>query len=655
MECIEDLKQVILSNKLSQESVARDLGVTLVTLNRWINAKATPRKSAENKIRNLIFKYNKSLNTQVEVFKIQSLVDCIYSEEQLKDFALKIKAEEKNLSEFVINLIDFIPERNRNYDWNVGSILQYFDAELIIDAIKKIDNLPRLHNSIGLSWVLGEINRKDAFVLNYLRDVVRYSTDGDAMWRAAFSLENLDDEEAIVILKRVVKTDKTKSIEYYIENIEDKKSLIAILTMSNSDNIQNIIYPKVRQIFLETKELKKIINCCWLIGRLGLMDNEVIHKITKNLNTSNYELKYYTYFALQHNSSENLRDFFQKSLSDQNPLIRKMSCRALRRLANEKSLDDLENLLFLETDSNVIGEISRAIYAIKNPVFKSDIHLQLSSIKNENGMIADETDKWYKDASIYNSFSEAEDPQNICFALIKKYLTNKRIINPIDLATGTGRYLFQIKNKLKYEGTLYGVDYSEDMCDFLEKRIKREKLYVSDIKIMNCSVEEACKKITDKSTFIVSSFGFPSRITDKEKVMQEVRSVYNMLTDDGVFVTVGWDETFNDSLNYLWFKYIPDSIQAKTFEEWRRKRSETIVGARNCNLTWFKQGIIAPLQYASLAESVHVMGYLFGRDAAKYIIKNRKTNWNMSLGITVDNKESLKKIIDSYERNRNTV
>lgn len=651
MKHIETLKDVINKNNVSQEVIARDLGVTLVTLNRWLNGKAVPRKKAEIKINTLINKYNRDSNVDVEDFSLESLQDCIYSEEQLKIFAINIKNEKYNITEFIINLIDLIPERNRNYDWNVGSILQYFDAEAIIDALKKVDNLPRLHNSIGLSWVLGELNRKDAFVLNFLKDVVRYSSDGDTMWRAAFSLENLDDEEAIVILKRVVKIDKTKGIEYYIENIQDKKSLIAILILSNSENIQNITYPKVKEIFLETKDVKKMINCCWLIGRLGLIDDEVINKIFKNLSTSNYELKYYTYFALQHNSSENLRYFFEKSLQDSNPLIRKMSCRALRRLGNEKSLESLEELLFNESDINVIAEVSRAIYSIKNPIFKSDVLLQLSSIKNENGMISDETDKWYKEASLYNVFSEAEDPQNICFDLVKKCLTGKKIINPVDLATGTGRYLLQIKNKIKYEGVLYGLDYSKDMCDFLDKRIKREKLYVADIKIVNCSIEDASKKIKDKSNFIISSFGFPSRITDRSKVLSELKSVYNLLTDDGIFVTVGWDETFNDSLNNVWFKYVPDNIQAKTFEEWRRKRSDNIKGARNCNLTWFKKGIIAPLQYSSLAEAVDVMGYLFGRDAAKFVINSRKISWNMSMGITVDTKDSLKKIINSYERN----
>lgn len=49
------------------------------------------------------------------------------------------------------------------------------------------------------------------------------------------------------------------------------------------------------------------------------------------------------------------------------------------------------------------------------------------------------------------------------------------------------------------------------------------------------------------------------------------------------------------------------------------------------------------------------MGYLFGREAAKSIIKNSKTDWNMSMGITIDTKDSISEIIKKYERNRNIV
>jgi transcriptional regulator with XRE-family HTH domain len=210
MDYIKKLKEILEVNNVSQEMIARDLGVTLVTFNRWLNKKAIPRKKAENKIKTLILKYTTDQVVSVSEFKMDSLVEHIYSEIELKQIALRIKKETSNILEYLVDLIDAIPEKNRNYDWNIGSILQYFDPEILIDAIKKVDNLPRLHNSIGLSWVLGEINRKDVFVINYLRDVVKYSTDGDAMWRAAFSLENLDEEEAIVILKRTTKIDKNK-------------------------------------------------------------------------------------------------------------------------------------------------------------------------------------------------------------------------------------------------------------------------------------------------------------------------------------------------------------------------------------------------------------------------------------------------------------
>lgn len=88
-----------------------------------------------------------------------------------------------------------------------------------------------------------------------------------------------------------------------------------------------------------------------------------------------------------------------------------------------------------------------------------------------------------------------------------------------------------------------------------------------------------------------------------------------------------------------------------TIEEWRRKRSEGITSARNCGLTWLKKGIHVLLQFSSVIESATVMGYLFGRDSLVNIIDNNKIQWMMSLGITFNDKKSIKKIIEDYERN----
>ncbi len=100
----------------------------------------------------------------------------------------------------------------------------------------------------------------------------------------------------------------------------------------------------------------------------------------------------------------------------------------------------------------------------------------------------------------------------------------------------------------------------------------------------------------------------------------------------------------------MWFKYIPDDIRAKNFDEWRAVRSGKINSPRNCGLTWFKKGIIVPLHFSSLKESAMVMGYLFGRDAAQNIIYKNKKNWSMSMGITFNTKEEIKTIIENYEK-----
>ena len=254
---------------------------------------------------------------------------------------------------------------------------------------------------------------------------------------------------------------------------------------------------------------------------------------------------------------------------------------------------------------------------------------------------------WYADASIYNLFSEAEDPENVCFDMIfNRILAEKlKIVNPIDLATGTGRAAKYILNNVSYDGCLYAVDYSQQMLDYFDRTINRQKYYVKDISLVHDKIQDFKLPSDQKSSLIISSFGFPSKISDEERCRLELENVFELLSDDGVFVTLGWDETFNDDLNNMWYKYIPDDIKAANFEEWRRTRESSIKSPRNCDLTWYKKNIRVPLIYDTLEETINVMGHLFGRDAALDILKNKKNMWWMSLGITWDNKESIAKVL----------
>lgn len=403
--------------------------------------------------------------------------------------------------------------------------------------------------------------------------------------------------------------------------------------------------------FLKSDRLEVIINCCWLIGRLRLIDDQIYKKLLSLIGSNDYELKYYTFFALQNNATPTLRSVMEQSLVNQDPLIRKMAARSILSIGDEQSLPVLIEALFKEDQDTVVAEISKAVYCLKNPVDHNKILIEVKSRKNENGMIGDESDKWYTDPAIYNIFSEAQDPENICFDLIQKHLRELKSLNPIDLACGTGRIAWQILDNIKFEGILFLVDSSERMVDFVGKAIKRERKYTQSIKVIKSSIIDLPKTMKLKSNFIISSFGFPSKLSNKNLCLEELKAVHSLLLNNGLFFTIGWDETFNDELNMMWFKYIPDEICAADFEEWRRKRAERINSPRNCNLTWLKKSIYAPLQFTSLKETVQVIGYLFGRDAAQYVIKTGKIEWSMSLGITCNTKEEIAKIIENYERN----
>lgn len=573
----------------------------------------------------------------------------IFSEEKLLKISEKIN-QLSNRSDFIENLVLSIPKFGRYYDWNVGSIIRHFESSLIILILKSVDDWSHFYNSIGLVWVLGEYNNRHPLVIQFLYNALQKTKNSDVWWRSAYSLEKLGIEDSVNLLKRSLKNYQLNDLSYFLDNIGDKKSIISILILSNTDNIEKEIYPRIKEIFLSTNNSSKIVSCCWLIGRLKLIDDDILKKLVKLINSNDYEIKYYTLFALQDNSPESLIPILTRAIDDSDPLIRKMATRGLVTSNNDSCLSILKARLKIETDEAVISEITKAIYSFKNPHNRNKLLMELKSYKNENGLIFDETDKWYQDPAIYHIFSENEDPENICFDLIMSEVSGKKIINPIDLATGTGRMLWQIMNKVVYDGTLFGVDLSSKMCEFLEKNIKRERMYTNRIKIVSSSIKEAPNKISEKSNFIISSFGFPSKISNPSLVMEELKAVYDLLSNDGKFFTIGWDETFNDELNEMWFNYVPDKILVDNFEDWRRERSVLIKTPRNANLTWMKKGISVPLQFDSLKESAQVMGYLFGRDAAQYIVKTGRLEWSMSIGITCNTKKEIAKILEKYER-----
>ena len=569
------------------------------------------------------------------------------SEKDLLEIANTLKDtdgfEVDSLFDLVLN-----NEIGENCDWNIGSIVQHFDYSDVINALNNVKPNRRgyLYDSIGLCWALGECPYKSEDIIKFLYEVINDGRNPESWWKAAFALEKLTGKNAINNLKRSLKNSRIPSLEESLEDLTNKKNVISILLNSNSKDIKERIYPKLKSRLGETENDKELVNVVWLLGRLKLYDKETLNKVAEILDTTdNYEVKYYVLDSMLENPNPIYTDLFKKYISYDDHLLKSLSIVGLGETGSVSDVQVLEKLLAEENNPSTVAKITQAIYKLKNHYFNQSNSYEKKYMVNENGLIGDDSDKWYADASIYNMFSEAEDPENICFSLIfNRVLARKlQVVNPVDLATGTGRAAKYILNNVDYKGTLYAIDYSQQQLDYFARTIDRRKYYVQDIELIQSKIQDL--HLPEKSSFIISSFGFPSKISDSERCKAELENVFDLLTDDGVFVTLGWDETFNDDLNNMWYKYIPDNIKASSFEEWRRVREKSIETPRNCDLSWYKTNIRVPLLYDTLEESINVMGHLFGRDAALQVLRDRRTMWWMSLGITWDDKESLAKIL----------
>ena len=400
------------------------------------------------------------------------------SELDLLNISEGLKAEPGFDVSVLIDII-LLNNINENCDWNIGSILQHFDYNNIINTLNNVSTNKRgyLYDSIGFCWMLGECPYKNDKVINFLYEVIENGRNSEAWWKAAFSLEKVTGKNAINNLKRSLKNHGIISLEESLEDLTDKKNIINILLNANSGVIKKTIYPFLKMRFSLSENEKELINIIWLLGRLRLYDEDMLNKSLELLNsTSSYEMKYYILQAMIDDPKSIYMEYFRKLLSSDDSLIRKMAVIGLGEIGQSEDERLLKRILQKETSSSIISQITKSIYKIKNNYFNIQSNYIRKYMVNENGLIGDDSDKWYADASIYNLFSEAEDPEDICFSLIFNNILAKKIIinNPVDLATGTGRAAKYILNNISYNGKLYAVDYSKQMLEYFDRTINRQ-------------------------------------------------------------------------------------------------------------------------------------------------------------------------------------
>lgn len=239
--------------------------------------------------------------------------------------------------------------------------------------------------------------------------------------------------------------------------------------------------------------------------------------------------------------------------------------------------------------------------------------------------------KWYNYPKIYNIFSNAEDLNNNCINIVKKYINdnNLKIINPIDLGSGTGKIYYKLLKDLKICGSIYLVDNNINMINYLNKSVKSNNVIIMKSDIKNVSLV--------KSNFIISSFGFPSKLLDKANILKELKKIYELLLEDGILITIGWNEKWDDELFRLWKKYLDIDYSNK------------IKSTRNCNLSWYKNDISSILKFSDTKERNYVFGNFFGSEFLKDNHDNKKLEWNVNMGITINTKEEIKNILDNWK------
>ena len=124
--------------------------------------------------------------------------------------------------------------------------------------------------------------------------------------------------------------------------------------------------------------------------------------------------------------------------------------------------------------------------------------------------------------------------------------------------------------------------------------------------------------------------------------MEEVSEVCRVLRPGGLLITLGWDEQFRDELSELWYRFVPEpDFRRESLEEWRARRRARIESPRNCGLAFVAQGLRVPLLFSTPVDAARTLGYLFGHSAGEWVAKQRRTEFSIDVGVTLDKRESL--------------
>jgi len=524
------------------------------------------------------------------------------------------------------------------YDWNLGYLLRRFDPQLVAKTLRRFPE--NFYASEGVAWALGLLGSDASEIVAFLQEQCGRCEDHNAWWCAAHSLQQLGNGDAIEILKRTLRGDEWKQLDHCLAHLGERPATIGILRLVNRANLKAIVKACIQG--LDTLKGRRLHNVIWLLERMRLREKRIVDALM-SLHDGDVahgsSVAHRVIEALGQIAHPSSRAVLEQHLAKAEYFrTRALAARGLGMIGDYNSLSILEEALTRESDPHVIAMISEALYNIRDSARRDICRIAAKADWLENGMIIDETNKWYWAPDIYDQFSKAEDPESIAFDLAIRLINGKMVRRVLDIAAGTGRFSHELREKVQTIEAISALDASEDMIGFLKRRFARGTPKVTPVH----GTIEAMPLADESIDLAVSSWGFPSKVWDREKAVVELAQVHRVLSEDGLFITIGWDEDFSDEMTEIWHRFvIEEDYYFDSLSEYRRRKRARITSPRNCHLSPAKRRVRVPVKFQDHVAAANVFGHLFGYAAGLWVLENPRQEFMMNASITFDTKATI--------------
>lgn len=239
------LQEIMTASGLSQQSLAEKIGTSLVSLNSWLNGKATPtRKALLAKIEDLYAKYlsseeNEELERRIKYYGLRDLATSFYLKPTMK-------------------LLDGFDEAKA--DFSINDVLELFNVFLYVENLvfpknikqQKLDEYislkPKLHKAIATFF--NKITEENALTII---SNVKYDYHDDLLTLLA-RYKRYDCITSDVML-RALRSSRVSiwSILANKDIVNKYDQAIRMLILSDSDNAEQIVHK-----YLQNKERREV-------------------------------------------------------------------------------------------------------------------------------------------------------------------------------------------------------------------------------------------------------------------------------------------------------------------------------------------------------------------------------------------------------------